>query len=291
MKKTLFTAIFAILAIFEFAEKKQQQTKKESDSLKTEERKLTGFHGIEAGFCFKIKLVKGDSEKVTIKTKEEYLPYVKTEVEGGILKLSFKKADADKSWWKRFWDEGDELVKPLLVEITVKQLNSIELSGSCKLTSEETFNSSDFSIDLSGAATAILNLDVTTLSIQLSGASKSNLIAKASSATIDLAGATKMTLNLTASEKVSIDNSGASKMTLRGSAKNMSVDVSGASNLSASEFQCEKVSIESSGASSITVNATEALNISSSGASKIRYKGTPKMKINSSGASSIQSFE
>ncbi len=248
----------------------------------TEKRNVSGFTAIDASSFFYIAVTKGTTESLSITADKELMPYIVSEVSNGTLRLyikdDFKKVSRE-----------DRTTKPE-VQISLKNLTKVKLSGACKLESASTFEPVDFKGDLSGACNLKLNLHASNkVDVESSGASKVDMIIAAREAEFDASGSCKMNLQLQAT-KVSFDLSGASKITAAGNCDNVVFETSGASNISAFDLFAKRVNVDLSGSSKVEINARENLSVEASGASAVYYKGSPRFdSIETSGAAKIKS--
>ncbi|MDR0582266.1 MAG: DUF2807 domain-containing protein [Prevotellaceae bacterium] len=244
----------------------------------TETRNVSGFTGISASGAFDITVTKGTAESLVITADEDVMPYVRSEVSGGVLKL--------------YIDRKVRNVKTLQAAVTIKELDMVRLSGACKLASDAVFTPAHFKGDLSGATSLKLTLKTGQLSLDASGASKATLNATVKDATVfDLSGAIKVQGELE-TNRLTVDMSGSSRLDLTGKANDASFDLSGVTKINAENFLLKNVSVKSSGASGINMHVTDVLRVHSSGASGIRYKGNPStFDVKTSGASSLKKIE
>jgi hypothetical protein len=244
----------------------------------TETRKVSGFTGISASGVFDITVTKGTAESLVITADEDVMPYVRSEVHGGMLKL--------------YLDRPVRNVKTLKAAITIKELEEVRLSGACKLASEAVFTPANFSGDLSGSTSLRLTVQTGRLSLDASGASRIAIDATVeTTAAFDFSGAVQLQGNLKANH-LNVDMSGSSKISLAGVANSASFDVSGAVKINAEDLVLKEATVESSGVSAINLHATETINVHSSGASAVRYKGNPTtFDVKTSGASGLKKIE
>ncbi|MBU2650859.1 MAG: DUF2807 domain-containing protein [Bacteroidetes bacterium] len=203
----------------------------------TQERQVRGFNSIQVGGAFKVILTQGQEEYLQLELEENLMDKVITEVVGGELKIYTKDNINAKS--------------DMIVRITFKNLEELDISGACDVSSANTFKLGELELEASGASE------------------------------IDL----EMTL-----EKLECNCSGASNVDLKGNALSMDLDLSGASNIDALEFEVEVADIEVSGAADAKIFASKKLNAGVSGAASIRYKGTPAINTDISGAGSIKQY-
>ena len=248
----------------------------------TEKRDVSAFSAIDASSMFTITVTKGDVESLTITADEELMPYLKSEVKNGVLKLYYQENKQNR---RKQYKSSPE------VHITMKQLQKVDLSGSCRLTVNGVFESKKFVAGLSGASSLKLEINAPEMTIGASGASKINLQGKTTNANIDASGSSTMQLDLQAT-KVGVDVSGASGISLSGKADRALFDASGASKINAFDFEIKKATTNLSGSSRLQVNAADELSIDVSGMSIVYYKGNPTFKsIETSGMSKIKKVD
>ena len=200
-----------------------------------ETRKVEAFDGIKIGGAFKVFISQGSTESLVVEADENLMSIIETEVRGGKLVVNTT--------------ENIRRSKKLDLYITVKTLESIDISGAVELKSEG-------------------KLELGNLSFEGSGASE-------------------IELNFTA-DHVDGNFSGASDIDLSGSANSCRFDLSGASELDAEDFIVKEFDLELSGAGDAEINVTDKLKARASGAANIRYLGDPKVDSEVSGAGSVK---
>jgi hypothetical protein len=201
-----------------------------------QERNVDPFDGIEAGGAFRIFVTQGEPQKVVVEAEEDYIEDIETEVKAGRLIISTSS---------NLQDPG-----VLNVFITVNNLKELEISGACKLTSENRFKLDDLNMECSGAAH---------INFMLSA------------------------------NHIELDCSGAGKVELLGSATSMNLELSGAANLDANEFETENMVADVSGAAAAIVAVSGELTADVSGAGSLKYYGEPETRNTEvSGAGSIK---
>ncbi len=203
-------------------------------NIKTQNRDVSGFSGLDVSGGFEVQVTKGNNESLRIEADENLLDNIRTEVKNGVLHI---------------YNEGNiSTKKSMKAYVTLKELNSLDISGGVKVIGNSTFNPKTFKMDLSGASNVKLDL---------------------------------MTSRLVA------DMSGASKVALTGKADQILLDMSGASDVDAADLEAKNVKVEASGASKVKVFAKESLAINASGASNVKYKGSPRITSDTSGGTRI----
>jgi len=262
-RRLLFLLIIGLTATIAFCQKK-------------ETRSVSGFTGIDASGVFDITVTKGNTESLAIEAEAEVMPYVRSEVRGGVLYL--------------YLDNGNKLknIKSLKASVVMKNLDKVSLSGACKLTADDLFTPDKFKAECSGASGMTVNVNTGQLSIETSGACNIRIKADVTGdATLDMSGTSKIKGDLNANN-VKFNSSGVGAIELTGSATDIVIDASGVSNVMAENFAVKTATIRSSGACQVTVNVSDRLKVNSSGASSVNYKGSPTLEINNSKAANVR---
>lgn len=203
-------------------------------NMQTQDREVSDFKGINVSGGFAVEVTQGNRESLRIEAEENLLGNIKTEVRGGVLHIYNK--------------DGVTTNKGMKAYITMRELNSVDISGGVKVTGKSPFRTDALKLDMSGAS--------------------------------------KVTLDINTKE-LEADMSGASKVELTGKADVLEMEMSGASKVEAADFQAKRVKVEASGASKIKVYATEELDINASGATVVHYKGSPSISSEVSSAARI----
>ncbi len=250
---------------------------------------VESFNSITAAGTFRIHLIKGEQESVTIDASADIIDYINVRVSESRLFLSFKNRVPASLMRNR----GE-----IIVKVVVNELNEIDLSGSVKFESADHFSSDYFNARLTGAIT-LTGLSVTSESINVliegassfnfkansalavynvSGAAKLNIEHETIALKIEASGASKINYSELAKEiKLSVSGAVESRMTGKG-ADLMLVEVSGACSLDTYNFPVKEMTINATGVSKSRINVTEVLDVQASGGSVIRYSGSPQIK-------------
>lgn len=228
------TLSFFVLALMLADVPAMAQRIKGNGNIKTQDRDVSGFTGLDVSGGFEVQVTQGNNEGLRIEADENLLDNIKTEVKNGVLHI---------------YNEGNITTKnSMKAYVTLKELNSLDISGGVKVVGKSTFKPKTFKMDLSGAST--IKLDLVT-------------------------------------ERLVADMSGASKIALTGRADELLLNMSGASDVDAEDLEAKDVKVEASGASKVRVFAKESLAIDASGASQVRYKGSPSITADTSGGTKI----
>lgn len=206
----------------------------------TKEFSLKGFDKIDMSSAFTIDIKYGSAFKIVVDAERaEDLQALELKVSGGTLVAKYKN-----DGWK--WNNNRKRVSFMIMMPNLKQAS---FSGATKSNVSGFKDLEDFTLKLSGASNADINV---------------------------------------IADKVTLDCSGASKLKMMGKATKMNFDVSGASNIDCYGFATNDVDAELSGASSVKISVIKSLNVDASGASSLRYRGSPSVKSDLSGASSVK---
>ena len=257
MKKILIAAAAALLCISAGA-----------GNITKEYKGLDSFFGIDISSNFDITLHQGNESSATVTIDTDVEQYLSVTVRNGILYVEIKGAPAKLS------NQINSLSAPHpTLNITVPELASIHLTGSCSLTTEETFKGlrEDFEIFLSGAASIEkLSVAAGSLEIDASGTTKSCILADCASIELTSAGVGSVSISGKC-EECSVEAKGGSKVILVGSTDELECECSGTAHVDASQMTAAKAEIECSGAAGTKVQVEEELEVNLSGVSTCIY--------------------
>lgn len=200
----------------------------------SQNRKMSGFKGIDVSGGFAVELTQSGSEGVRIEAQENLLGSIKTEVKNGVLHI--------------YTSDNISTNKGLKAYVSIKELNAIDISGGVKVKCNSTFKSDAFKMDLSGGSNITLALNTKKLTANMSGASKVLLSGRADEVRMDMSGASKV-------DAVELE------------AKNVHVEASGASNVKV--FAKNQLNVNASGATKVAYKGDPSVTSSVSAAAKI----------------------
>jgi len=169
-----------------------------SGDKKTEERELRNFSGIESDGSTDVHLSYGTSYKVTVMGSDNLLPYFKTEVRGGVLKMGYERVNVKRD--------------DIQVYVTLPAVNYIAISGSGDVDLSGTFGPSDdleISISGSGEVEAENIFNVKRTKIRISGSGEADLKRLVTEqADIDISGSGDARIGVSGLLKARISGSG-----------------------------------------------------------------------------------
>ncbi|MDR0694603.1 MAG: DUF2807 domain-containing protein [Prevotellaceae bacterium] len=223
----------------------------------SETRTFPPFKSLSVAGAFEVTAVPSDTNHLLIKTTEKFLPYIRTEISNGNMKIYVRKSHKRRTKAHIYMYYSDW-----------KSVEQLHLSGAVRFTCSDTLKAPEFSA-------------------KLSGASAINIAVNNRRSEWDVSGASKITADIVA-ENVHIGISGAGKADLSGAASRADFKLSGATKISGGGFAADTVKARLSGSSKIGIHAGKYLDIHASGASLIEYSGTPVTDISTSGAAKVR---
>ena len=201
---------------------------------------VSRFDRVNIGGAFELHYREADVHRVSLEIQPNLMEYIQTDVIDGELRVRTAR--------------GVRYVSILTPVLTVysPELKGLEISGASSFTTYDVLKADTFSINLSGAGSSRLELDINTLNLNVSGAGSFILFGKAD------------TIN---------------------------ISMSGAGELEALSLESREGTVNFSGAGTIKVNSTESLSIRASGIGTVLYKGSPSLTLNNSGMVTIRRVE
>lgn len=214
--------------------------KPDSSKISSEQRNLNGFNAIEVDGSLDIILVQGTNELVTVNAPtEKIFKYIKTEVHGGVLKISIEKNN-EFNWgnWGHF-DARNPGGRPnkILVEVRITEIKSIQASGSSNIYFKNSMNCEHLNLNINGSASA-------------SGMVKAQLI----SGNIQASGSVKFS----------------------GKCADINLAVSGSAIFNANNLLTNNITIDLQGSSTASIIATNSIIAHLDGNSSLTYTGIAK---------------
>lgn len=200
----------------------------------SQDRKVSGFKGIDVGGGFAVEVTQSSKEGVRIEAQENLLNSIRTEVKNGVLHI--------------YTSDNISTNKSLKAYISVKELNMLDISGGVKVTGTSTFKADAFKMDLSGGSKVTLALNTKKLTADMSGGSNVKLSGRADEMRMDMSGGSKVD---------------ASEL----EAKDVYLEASGASNVKV--FAKNKLSVNASGATKVAYKGDPSVSSNVSAAAKI----------------------
>ncbi len=190
-----------------------------------QEREIPLFKNLDVGGAFNVYFTQSDKTSLIVEADENLMEKIMTEVSGNELKI---------------YSKNIKNATALNIYVSNPVIEKIDVSGAATLESENSLSAKNLKIIASGAAEAMLSVDVDELETRASGASN---------------------------------------VRLSGSAYFHQIKTSGAAEVKAGDLVTTKTEANASGASEIRINATEEVRSSKSGAGSISVSGNPEKII------------
>ena len=216
MKPVLLFLTIALLASCRFAFNK---TMEGNTNIKTEQRNLSGFTGIEVGGPFQVTVTQGTDYKVMVTADDNLLPYIETRQNGETLEISEKD---------NFNLRG---TKGLQVMVQLPEVRELTLAGSGLISATSTLKSnSKIGISLAGSGKIQAELDAPEISFDLGGSGTATLSGQTRKMNITIGGSGDCVAEALKSENcsVTIGGSGTAKVY---ASQTLDVSIGGSGNV------------------------------------------------------------
>ncbi|MBV9217651.1 MAG: DUF2807 domain-containing protein [Acidobacteria bacterium] len=188
---------------------------KGSGNVATDSRSVGEFHGIQVGGVYQMEVTAGKEYSVEVTADDNILPLIRTEVSGGILKISSSEHVSPKNVMK--------------IKVTAPDIDSLDVSGVANVSLTGVKNAA-LSIDSSGASKVHVDGTTAKLTVDVSGATSIDADGlTAENATVGASGASSVSVNVTGNLKSNA--SGASKIRYSGTT-NVESKTTGAGSVS-----------------------------------------------------------
>lgn len=199
------------------------------------------FSSISLGIPAKLTLKQGSSDKVKISCDEDVLDEIEFDKRGDRLVIK-----REGSWgWGSGWNKSE-----VSIEVTMKNIEGVSVSGSGEIKGEGTIKSEDLEISISGSGDIELDLSADDLDLRISGSGS---------------------------------------IELKGKAATAEAKISGSGKVRAEDLVVEKFTASISGSGDCYITAKEEINARISGSGTVYYSGEPNRVIsNSSGSGKVK---
>jgi hypothetical protein len=206
-------------------------------TIASESRSVTGFNAVSVGGSGTIRITQGNQEGLEVQADENLLPYLRTEVSGGHLKI----------WWDH---RNLRFSKAPTYTLEVKQLEELNLSGSLRAEINQ-LNTEDFDGRISGSGKIEFGrLEASKVQLRVSGS-----------------GDLRIADGQANSLEVRISGSGNARMS-KFQAQQVEVSISGSGN--AEVWARERLEAHVSGSGNVTYYGSPTVNSSVSGSGRVR---------------------
>jgi hypothetical protein len=165
-----------------------------SGNIITEEREVSAFNKIHLKGSGKVFLTPGEKQTLIIKTDDNIMPLIETDVSGKKLTIS----------------HGRHHLRPTVFEvfITVKNLKGVAISGSGDISGKGRFVTDTFYAEISGSGDVDLELETGRLETKISGSGSIRLAGKAEDYTVSISGSGEINAFDVQAKNISVKISG-----------------------------------------------------------------------------------
>ncbi len=189
-----------------------------SGNIITQDRKTDPFKGISAGSAFEVEINNGSFNKVTVECDDNLMPYIKTKVVNGVLKISTSEMGGFNNAHMKIF-------------VTAPEIDFINASGAATIKANSELKSANkINIESSGAATIKAAVNVPQIFAEASGASTIELSGRTRQYTAKTSGSAGLKTANLQSETTAITASGASSAHVHASVS-LIANASGAANI------------------------------------------------------------
>ena len=172
-----------------------------SGKIVSENRPVKDFDQISFSGMGDMYLQQGDEESLRIEAEDNLLPYIKSDVVNGSLRIYFDHNNL----------HFVHPTQPVRIYVGLKQVKSIELSGAVRMLSES-LRGDTLHVDISGSGNMDLKqLEVNELTTKISGSGKCNIQGETNTQNIVISGSGKFDTRNLYSRDVNIRVSGSGK--------------------------------------------------------------------------------
>ena len=174
----------------------QGDTLSETNNVTSEARDVSGFNEVELKGVGNLSIEQTGSESLTVEAEEDVLPKIRTEVENKRLIISPER------------NTSINTNKPINYKLTVKDLNTLEVSGSGNVEAED-INTDELAVTIGGAGDVEIRGSADSQEVEISGSGEyraGDLESK--EATLDVGGSGLATVNVSDELEAKVSGSG-----------------------------------------------------------------------------------
>jgi hypothetical protein len=178
-----------------------------------ETRTVDAFTGVSSASGISVQLVKGSGNKVIVSSSDDkVMPYFKTEVKDGILKV-YIEYENNKNWNKRRYG------KNLKLNATVfySQINTLKASSGSLLEAKELLEANTFTVETSSGATLNAVIQANNMSVEASSGSIATITGTVGEQNIKTSSGAVINNGKVNSKSVTINASSGSAITVNAS--------------------------------------------------------------------------
>jgi hypothetical protein len=240
--------------------------------------KLSSLTAVELATFGNLYIEKGNREEIRVEAEENLHDYFRIEVEGRKLVIGTER------------HANLRPKKPVNFYLTVKKLDTIELSG-CGNIEAPDLEGGHVKVSISGAGDIkAKDLKGDVVSIEVSGAG--DFVADgidAGKLRISISGAGDVEIDEATADRAELEISGAGNAEIsNGEIKTQEITISGTGDYRAERVQSDYADVEVSGCGSATIQVNENLEAVVSGTGDVRYAGRPRVRASVTGTGDLE---
>ncbi|HRK52604.1 MAG TPA: head GIN domain-containing protein [Cyclobacteriaceae bacterium] len=251
-----------------------------------ETRDVSTFREISYRTSGKLYLRQGSPQKVVLEGNEEAIREVETYLKGDRLIIENRDNNRWFSW-------GNDSRDKINIYITVENIDAIYLSGSGDLLAENTIQSENMDLRVSGSGSMELQVDLNgDLEANVSGSGDLRVKGNCRNLDSSVSGSGKVYIANAIEGTAKFGLSGSGKVLAAGRAKVVKASVSGSGKLLAQDLETDRCEVNITGSGDVEINVKSELDARITGSGSVRYKGSPNHVNNhSSGSGKIRKIE
>ena len=231
--------------------------------VETQIRDVSDFISIKSSGSVDIYLKQGNTESVNIIADAKYIDQIYTEVHNKTLNIYTKGKIFNPSVFK--------------AEITIKNLQKIELIGSGDLMSVGVINTTDFSFSTCGLGDLEINLDAKNVSGKMVGSGDVNISGLNGEFFLKSSGSGDFEADNFRISNCSLNVFGSGDIEISGSADRLEIEHTSSGDIDCSDFKTNDCEVENSGSGDLKIFVSGNLSVVSRGSGDIYYRGNPQV--------------
>lgn len=254
--KTLknISVLIAILAFFASCDEWNLKGIKGEGPVVSNDVEISEAQGIVLEIPATVYIEQGREQSIRIDAQQNIFDNIVKTKDSGLLKLYFDK-DVSRS-------------EPIIVYMTIKSLNGIDVRGSGEVISDAKFSTEDnLYINISGSGSVFAEADANEVDINISGSGDIRL--------------------KTTCHKLYSNISGSGGVELFGRAASAEFNTSGSGNVDAFGFETANCKANIVGSGDTKVDVGESLAVGITGSGDLYYKGNPSLAVNITGSGEV----
>lgn len=229
-----------------------------SGRLTEEERPVSGLTGVELATFGDLSIQVGDKEELRIEAEHNLMRYIETERRNGTLVIKTRNGVSLRNR------------RPVRYFLTVKELESIEISGSGDVNAVD-LEARRFDVTITGSGNLEMgDLDTDTLQVRLSGSGDMDM---------DDLRAEALEAEITGSGKLDIAG---------GQIKKQEVTVTGSGDYRARGLESAEAEVRLTGSGTATMRVENDLRVTITGSGDLHYIGDPSVDSKVTGSGDIR---